>query len=543
MKKIIFLTVLLSVFVPLLAQGQALVPCGGPDCPCTLCHFFLMLQRIVNYLLFSIAPILAVLMIVIGGAMMMSAYASQSGAEKINQSRKLFGAIVVGLIIIYGAWILINMFLATIGVAEWTGLRNWWEIECEYSCDPWSEDPGGGGVIPDAPFPGCTDPAAINHNPKANVDDGSCRYEEWEGVCGDGIIQSPNANNVNEVCDSDNLAGRTCMFYGYGPDAVGLVCQNDCLGFDSSGCSEPPPPPDLCGNGIIDLEIGEECDCGQDEICSLGELANTTCQDYNYPAGELKCFDCKFDVSGCSNEYCGDGIIQSPNGAGTMEVCDSTELLGNTCQDYGYKRGELKCLDSCTNFDVAGCYDDYCGDGIIQRPNGEGVMEACDGLNVSGLNCQSQGYDGGLLRCNLGCTGLDTSQCTYEDPIGCTSCPGNELGVCNISDCPVTHGCNYAQVDLMGGLKGGICVNPDDCHLCGTVPGDTCTSVECNSIGAPCKFMQDVGNAGICYLDGQCNLCASLISGCTPVRCARLGSSCQYVEGSPPLIDPYCISR
>ncbi len=135
-KKILLLILLSFIFLPslVLAQGDHLVPCGGPDCPCTLCHFFLMLQRIINYLLIYIAPILAVLMIVVGGAIMLSAYAGQSGMEGINQSKKLFGAIVIGLIIVYGAWLLINLFLVTIGVADWTGLKTWYEIDCGVDC-------------------------------------------------------------------------------------------------------------------------------------------------------------------------------------------------------------------------------------------------------------------------------------------------------------------------------------------------------------------------------------------------------------------------
>ena len=116
-----------------------LVPCGTPGCPCSLCDFFVMLNRIVIFFLIPDANInqgvpliivLAVLMVAIGGFMMLFAYASEGGGpQMLNKARSLFKAVVIGLLIAYGAWLIIDLFLQILGVTVWVGPGNgWWKI-------------------------------------------------------------------------------------------------------------------------------------------------------------------------------------------------------------------------------------------------------------------------------------------------------------------------------------------------------------------------------------------------------------------------------
>jgi len=116
-----------------------LVPCGRNcddpttskcECePCRLCDFFVMIDIWIKGLFFMVVPPLAVLMIAIGGWMY---FLSQGNPEKIAQAKKLFTAVAFGLLIVYGSWLIVNTFLMTIGVAEWTGLKEcWWIISCD----------------------------------------------------------------------------------------------------------------------------------------------------------------------------------------------------------------------------------------------------------------------------------------------------------------------------------------------------------------------------------------------------------------------------
>jgi hypothetical protein len=155
MKKIISI-ICLSFFIFSLSPIQTnaafppLVPCGHRDadseaagfqdpypesevneaCPCTLCHFFILFKNIIDFVLFRIVPPVAVLMLVIGGVMFFAAGTNPSNLER---ARQLITNVVMGLVIIFIAWIIINTFLMFIGVQEWTGLQTWWNIDCPVS--------------------------------------------------------------------------------------------------------------------------------------------------------------------------------------------------------------------------------------------------------------------------------------------------------------------------------------------------------------------------------------------------------------------------
>jgi len=125
------------LFFSFAASIQAgLVPCGlsedDPEqpgdqtVPCKLCHFFVMLDMWIDRLLFMVVPPLAVLMIAIGGGMYI---VSQGNPEMLGRAKKLFTSVVFGLLIIYGAYVIIGLFLMTIGLADGTqGGPNWYDI-------------------------------------------------------------------------------------------------------------------------------------------------------------------------------------------------------------------------------------------------------------------------------------------------------------------------------------------------------------------------------------------------------------------------------
>jgi len=123
-------------FLDVLAQTRTncptgLVPCGGTDCPCQFCDLFVLFKKIVDFLLFTIVPPLAILMLVIAGAMYMLAHMEVVGSPNwIIQAKSLIWSVVIGLIIIYGAWLIVSLFFQIIGIAEWTDLKAWWQIKC-----------------------------------------------------------------------------------------------------------------------------------------------------------------------------------------------------------------------------------------------------------------------------------------------------------------------------------------------------------------------------------------------------------------------------
>jgi len=131
MQKLLFilfaLVVLISLF-PAAADAQGLVPCGGEgQAPCSLCHTFVLGSNILNVFLFPIVPIIAAFLIAVAGFFLFTAAGSLQG---IQRARQVATATVVGLVIIYGAWLFINLLLSTLGVTIWSGVGSWWEIDC-----------------------------------------------------------------------------------------------------------------------------------------------------------------------------------------------------------------------------------------------------------------------------------------------------------------------------------------------------------------------------------------------------------------------------
>ncbi len=83
---------------------------------------------------------------------------------------------------------------------------------------------------------------------------------------------------------------------------------------------------------------------------------------------------------------CGDRIT------GYREQCDGDNLAGQTCTSQGFYAGALGCTSTC-ELDLAGC-SGRCGDGIVQASEGE----LCDG--PFGGSCFDRGFDDGVLGCS-----------------------------------------------------------------------------------------------------------------------------------------------
>lgn len=119
----IFLSLILTIFAAnaVFAAGAdcpitGLVPCGTATCPCELCDFFVMVQKIVNFILFTIVPAVAVLLVVIGGIFFI--LGSGYDPSLISKGKATLTSVVIGLLITYGSWVIVNLFFVTIGLAN-----------------------------------------------------------------------------------------------------------------------------------------------------------------------------------------------------------------------------------------------------------------------------------------------------------------------------------------------------------------------------------------------------------------------------------------
>ena len=89
---------------------------------CQFCHFFVMFDGILDFVFFTLVPPIAVLMVVIGGVMF---FAAAGNPGMVTGAKKLLTSVVFGLIIIYGAWLLINSFFSIIGLSEFALEKIW----------------------------------------------------------------------------------------------------------------------------------------------------------------------------------------------------------------------------------------------------------------------------------------------------------------------------------------------------------------------------------------------------------------------------------
>ena len=146
-----------------------------------------------------------------------------------------------------------------------------------------------------------------------------------------------------------------------------------------------------CGDGRVDLELGESCDIGP----GSGEIANITCS--------LNCLRPGNTDKGVDLGQCGNDIVDSPstNGENKGEECDpgnfqdelgQFHVISNDpfCSDTCQLRGSSRYVDS----SQIPQFDDAQGNLI-------GASNCGDGEITEGENCE---YDFTELRSNVGCS-------------------------------------------------------------------------------------------------------------------------------------------
>lgn len=101
--------IILSTFYFLFSTANAatgIVPCSGLDC--NVCHLFIGVKNIIDFLTKNIAFPLAAAMIIYGGIMLLISGASESRKET---GKKALQYAVWGLVITFAAWLIIDTIL------------------------------------------------------------------------------------------------------------------------------------------------------------------------------------------------------------------------------------------------------------------------------------------------------------------------------------------------------------------------------------------------------------------------------------------------
>ncbi len=109
--------------LPVFAAG--LVPCNGLDC--TPCHIFAGFSNIINFIVFTITPPAAGIMIVVSGIILI--FGGSESAKTMG--KKMFTSVIIGLIIVYSSWLVINTIIRALGKQTdgWVP-AGWNQVQC-----------------------------------------------------------------------------------------------------------------------------------------------------------------------------------------------------------------------------------------------------------------------------------------------------------------------------------------------------------------------------------------------------------------------------
>ncbi len=90
-----------------------IVPCGTSEDPedCTLCHLWELASNIINFVSFNLAIPIAAFLFIIAGVLFLI---SGGNEERVKLARSIFTNVVIGLVIIFASWLLVDTFVKTL---------------------------------------------------------------------------------------------------------------------------------------------------------------------------------------------------------------------------------------------------------------------------------------------------------------------------------------------------------------------------------------------------------------------------------------------
>lgn len=165
-------------------------------------------------------------------------------------------------------------------------------------------------------------------------------------------------------------------------------------------------------------------------------------------------FACGDPDDGASSS-CGNGRLDPG------EACEGFDLRGASCETEGFSGGRLRCSAEC-KLDAAECF--RCGNGK-KDPD-----EVCDGADLAGATCASVAGEGatGTLACATDCRAFDPSGCAFDAPKpALTACDPAAPKPCE------------AGLSCVKTSAGSFCIEPCDPSAAGACgPGRACERVD-----------------------------------------------------------------
>jgi len=368
-----------------------LVPCGrlfdNPDTTwseqedCKMCHIVLFMDNVIDYLIEMVA-LIAILIIVIGGLLYIS---STGDTSKTKIAKTAITKVLYGFILVLVAWVAVNTSMVLFGFDDPLGDGSWEKFDCNLMSGPITD------------------------------------Y-----YCGDGSVDSPNDDGINEVCDPKELKNDFIARTGLtGEDWVesiyscdSITCSPGCVGDPlvgdiGKGCYEPVladgSTGSVCQKGvyICDFSLASPAVVCKNTYNDLSHrLAGDYCSDvYDYccsfKEGEITLNNARINISaigptrikhpeawtdsGINPAFHCDDVCKNAGqvcvGVGLTDNVIATGCLGVTCHAGSNCTGNTSSIDCRRSFPFT-------------RAGDHNICTRCSGVNCTYEGVNSPYYVG-----------------------------------------------------------------------------------------------------------------------------------------------------